>query len=183
VKRYGCIFFLIFLIFFSCKSIGLKDSNTIYISWKGIHCNNEFFDLYIVLNDTEYYIGNFFGTNPNMNWTFRDENEPEYILNHFRSIWTGAGSDFYIMLKNETELAVMFYNIRYGEKNNFSLNDYKEIFVIPIKKGSNIQMLEQEEDSILKRCCIENNCLEIEECNLFKINPNESWRKGCWVPP
>lgn len=103
------------------------------ISWKGIHYGQSFFDLFIVVNGKNYYIGNFFGENL---WQYED---PENILTHFRGIWTGAGSDFYVKRKNEAEIAIMYHEIPY-KSDPYEYDEYDEILTITIDKGNEIQV-------------------------------------------
>jgi len=114
------------------------------VSWKAISCGEGFFDLFILVNGKNHYVGNFFGANgfsPCMFGAYEATNAPEHILTHFSGIWTGAGSDFYIMRKSDTKLAVMYHDIPYkGPPRTWE--NYTEVLVIPIEKNSKVLIAE-----------------------------------------
>ena len=113
----------------------------INVSWKGIY-GGAFFDLYVVINGKDYYVGNFSGINL---WDYERKklNTANNILAYFHSEWTGAGSDFYLMRKSETELAVMYHAIPYkSNMSEFEWDDYEEVLVIPIEKDKAINIRE-----------------------------------------
>ena len=115
-----------------------NSSQVTTISWKGIYYGQSFFDLYVTVNGEDYYLGNYFGENL---YEYEDPDEFENILTRFRGIWTGAGSDFYIKLKSDSELAIMYHDIEYGS-NPSEWIEYDEMLVIPIKKDTEIQINE-----------------------------------------
>jgi hypothetical protein len=91
-----------------------------------------------VVNSKRHYIGEFFGENL---WQYEVTDAPEYILSHFRGLWTGAGSDFYVMRKNDTELAVMYHELEYrGDPSMRKWTDYEELLIVPIEKSSEIRI-------------------------------------------
>ena len=102
------------------------------VSWKGVSYGNSFFDLYCTINEVDYYVGNFFGENL---WEYEVPDVPQNILTHFRGVWTGSGSDFYIKQKDDTNLSIMYHNIEYrNDPSELEWDEYEEILVIPIKK-------------------------------------------------
>lgn len=115
------------------------------VSWKAISYGHSFFDLFIMVNGKKHYVGNFYGENL---WQYEQRDAPEYISSHFRGVWAGSGSDFYIMRKSDAELAVMYYGIVFGIDSSMrEWEDYDEVIAIPIEKNSEIRI---EEPNIYK---------------------------------
>lgn len=73
----------------------------------------------------------------------REGRHAERGINFFWGIWTGAGSEFYIKRKNETEIAVMYHDIQ-CENNplDFAGDDYEEILAIPTDNEKEIEIVE-----------------------------------------
>ena len=111
---------------------------TTYIRWTGITYGQSFFDLYINVNWVNYYAGKFFGENL---CQYERTDAPDDALTFFRGTWTGAGSEFYIKRKSETEIAVMYHDIPYRDNPyDFSWDDYEEILVIFIDSEKEIEI-------------------------------------------
>ena len=102
------------------------------VSWKGVSYGNSSFDLYVTIDGEDHYVGNYFGENL---WEYEEPDAPENILTHFKGLWAGAGSDFYIKQKSKAELAVMYHDIPYrSDPSEREWDEYDEILVIPITK-------------------------------------------------
>lgn len=155
MKKIGlliCIFFISILT--GCRenndNVELKENPLAHevpvqvttVSWKGIHYGRDFFDLYVTINEEDYYVGNFFGEHL-LTYDHAIIEKPDNILTFFKGIWMGAGSDFYLLRKSETELAVMYYKLEYGaDPADREWEDYIEVLVISIEKDIEIQIQE-----------------------------------------
>ena len=114
-----------------------EDTVITNIMWKE-ETLGDTFNLYIVVGDKEYFVGEFCGINL---WEYKEKDAPEYVLYQFRALWTGIGSDFYFKYKSDTELAIMYHFIRYkSEPADWKWENYEEVFVIPIEEGSDIKI-------------------------------------------
>ena len=67
------------------------------------------------------------------------QNKRNTISNYWQYI--AFFSDFYIKLKSDSELAIMYHDIEYGS-NPSEWIEYDEMLVIPIKKDTEIQINE-----------------------------------------
>jgi hypothetical protein len=136
-RKFACVLLVVGLLLAGCQG-EIPQSTT--VSWKAISYGQSFFDLFVVVNEVNHYVGNFFGENL---WQYEDSDAPEYILTHFRGVWTGSGSDFYIMRKSNTKLAVMHHEIEYrSDPSMRKWVNYDEMIVITIEKNSDIRIEE-----------------------------------------
>ena len=125
-------------------------NQTVKIGWKAVYEPGPNAHFYVTVNDeTEYYAGFYELFEiidfddwelPNRDFNASEWGIPESALVIVIAHWTGSGHIFYIYQKSDTELALMHYQFQYREHANADKDKYKEILIIPIQKGSKIQV-------------------------------------------
>jgi hypothetical protein len=161
------LIFVMLIFFLSVNGCGVSFvnrtedvSNISKIEWKAVYEDlGDEFHLYVIVNgEKDYYAGHYY---PGVNFEFNSNeiswvaDAPENALAAFSTMWTQVGQYFYIYQKKDDELAVMNHPVIYPEWYVRSVKEemgdeaytkeykeYKEVLVIPVEKGSQIQIEE-----------------------------------------
>ena len=104
--------------------------------------NTPFFRLYLIVDgEIEHYAGSDFVIYANLavNSDLIVLDAPPNALSTLSSLWTGLSLQFYIYQRNDSELAVMYRVVDFMAPDR---EEYKEILIIPIEDGIQVQVSE-----------------------------------------